>query len=57
MKIILDTELSDKENSIYAGEENVTQEDFKEELKQMLFEVCEDWVLKGQEPQFTFTKE
>jgi len=45
MKIKLEMELEATE---------VLTEDIKEELKQMLFEVCEDWVLKGQEPDLDF---
>ena len=32
----------------------VTIKDLKEELTQMLFEVCEDWVLHQQEPDLEF---
>lgn len=31
-----------------------TQAEIKEELTQMLFEVCEEWVLRGQQPDLEF---
>jgi len=34
--------------------DKVTMEDMKEELTQMLFEVCEGWVLRQDEPNLEF---
>lgn len=58
MKIILSMEL--KEEGINEIEElkgKITEEEIKEELKQQLFEVCEDWVVRGQEPDLDFVKD
>ena len=35
-------------------ESDVLTSEIKEELTQMLFEVCEDWVLRGQSPDLSF---
>jgi hypothetical protein len=50
MKIIL--ELSVDKNNDYIGLE--TLGDYKNYLKDSLFEICEDWVIKNQEPNFIF---
>jgi hypothetical protein len=49
MKIILSLDLNEKDL-----EEDKSKEEIKEELKNMLFEVCEEWVLRGQEPDLEF---
>lgn len=44
MKLILKMEMSEKDLK------EISKKEIKEELEQMLFEVCEDWVLRGQRP-------
>jgi hypothetical protein len=52
MKAILSVEIDENEL-----EEKITKEELKEELTQILFEVCEEWVLRGQEPDLEFIEE
>jgi hypothetical protein len=33
-----------------------TKQEIMEDLKQQLFEVCEDWIIKGKEPKFKEVK-
>jgi len=55
MKIRLELNLSDEALDIKKfDEEKVTKEDMKNILTEMLFEVCEGWVLKGETPNFEF---
>ena len=50
MKAKLEMELKEEEKII-------EDKDIKEELKQMMFEVCEDWAVRGQEPELIFEEE
>lgn len=50
MKIKLDLEL----NLTQAEELEISKENMKEELTQMFFEICEDWVLRGQKPNLEY---
>lgn len=56
MKIRLEMKLPNKDFEEYFKGERAEEykDEMKEELKQRLFEVCEDWVLKGQEPDLEF---
>ena len=56
MKIKLELELDYDESTLKELKEKITEEDYKEELTQMLFEVCEEWVLRGQQPDLEFEK-
>ena len=59
MKISLSMELNDKQSLKHETEEEnyePTKAEIKEELTQMFFEVCEDWVLRGQVPELNFEK-
>ena len=51
-EIILRTSLGEVEED--DEEYKPTEKEMKEELTQVLFEICEDWVLRGQEPEFEF---
>lgn len=51
MKIILKLDRSEYDLDEVVNVDRATME---EELKQELFEVCEDWVLRGQEPNLKF---
>lgn len=58
MKIVLSMELDEKElTENISPKMEYTKEEIKEELTQMLFEVCEDWVIKGQVPDLEFEDE
>jgi len=50
MKIKLEMEITKKDMEDVKLTDDVSKEEFLEELKQRMFEVCEDWVLRGQEP-------
>ena len=52
MKVVLSMELSEKDMK----DEGLSTEeaDVKENLTRMLFEVCEDWVLRAQVPSLDF---
>ena len=52
MKVILEVEL-DTRNLVMEQ----TPEQLKEYLTQTLFEVCEDWVVTGKEPDLIYTEE
>ena len=58
MKIILSMEMkkSDIKEIEATMDETFNKEKIKEELKQMLFEVCEDWVIRGDEPALEFKR-
>lgn len=53
MRVILEVEL-DTRNLVM---EQITEEQKKEYLTQTLFEVCEDWVITGKEPDLKFEKQ
>jgi len=53
VKIILEMELK-KADLEELCDEKTTQKELKEELIDRLFDVCEDWVLRGQQPDFKF---
>ena len=53
MKIELRMELDKKEIERETGKK-ITKDEIEEELTQMLFEVCEEWVLRGQQPDLEF---
>lgn len=55
MKIILQMELNEEDLRDVTKEE-MTEERVKAELKQLLFEICEAWVFKGEEPNLDFVK-
>ena len=52
MKVILKLELNLKEAREFKAE--LTEDELKDELIQMLFEVCEEWVLRGTQPDLDF---
>jgi uncharacterized protein (UPF0212 family) len=52
MKIILEMEI--KEEDLKEWAKNISKKEVKEELTQMLFEVCEEWVLRGTIPDLEF---
>lgn len=53
MRIKLEFEFNIEDEHI---SENPTTEEMKEELTQSLFEICEDWVLRGQTPELEFSE-
>lgn len=55
MKIIL-SEVLDTSTLQEDKLNDVTEKDVENELKQMLFDVCENWILRGQEPYLEFEK-
>lgn len=55
MRITLALDMDLENLTDFEGEEP-TEEELKEELKQCLFEICEDWVLRGNEPDFEFSE-
>ena len=59
MKLKLEMELDEptKEKLDYLNDgKEPTEKEVKEELTQMLFEVCEDWVIRSQKPNLEFSK-
>ena len=53
LEIELDEPTKEKLDYLNNGKQP-TKKDIKEELTQMLFEVCEDWVIRGQVPDLEF---
>ena len=59
MKAKLEIEVDNKDilNEWFDDDEEVKKEKIREYLMQNLFEICEDWVLYGQEPHIDFEDE
>ena len=59
MKIKLEMEVDNEDilNEWFDEYDNLTQEKIREYLMQNLFEICEDWVLRGGEPDFEYEDE
>lgn len=55
MRVTLALELDEKAIEKETGKP-VSPEDARAVLTDMLFEVCEDWVLRGDQPDFEFTE-
>jgi len=56
MKVRLEMELKAKDVK-EALSDKVTREQIKEYLTDSLIEVCEDWVLRGQQPDLEFIED
>ena len=56
MKVRLEIELKDKDVKEVL-EDGVTTEQVREYLTDSLVEVCEDWVLRGQQPDLEFVED
>jgi len=56
MKICLEIEIDENDYKDLFSYDNY-KEDVKKLLKHLLFEVCENWVLNGDEPILEFTSE
>ena len=57
MKVRLEVELSPEQKEWREEDEKISDKDVKLELTQMLFEVCEDWVRHGQQPDLEYVEE
>jgi len=60
MKVILEMELTTgnlEDLREVRVDEVITNEILKEELEQMLFEVCEEWVIRGDRPALEFKED
>ena len=56
MKVKLEMEIKKKDYDDVGLENGPTLADVKEYLTDTLFEVCEDWVLHGKEPDLEFSE-